>query len=79
MLWGDPVFDYGELVRFGINDPDEGFYELEGTVEVVDSHGIFGDDTRAYYDIMVDPDPRYGGKGCFYKHIPEEAIERVAE
>ena len=74
MALGNPDFGYGEIVNFKINHFELGEVELSGTIEIIDAYGVFEDDSRAYYDILVKPDPHYGEDGCLYKHIPEDDV-----
>ena len=73
MAYGAPEFDYGDVVVFTIEHDGEEI-ELEGTVEIIDAYGTFFDPDHASYDILVVPDPFYGGDGCLYKHISEERV-----
>lgn len=38
----------------------------KGVVAIVDKYGIFGDNSKPYYDIFCD--------GVLYKHVPSTAI-----
>ena len=73
---GKPLYTYDDVVTFPIKR-DEKSEEvwLTGTIGVVDANGYFFDNSQPFYDIMVKPDPLYGEKGCFYKHIPEDTIK----
>ena len=74
MPLGNPTYDYDDIVKFGLQAEDGTEEEMTGTVAIIDAHGIFGDNSQVYYDIMVKPDPHYGEGGCLYKHIPEERV-----
>ena len=68
---GKPIYKIDDKVSFEIEREGEKV-RIEGTVAIVDGYGIFGDNTKAYYDVMGDEPNR-----IFFKHIPEEMLERV--
>lgn len=60
---GNPKFDYGDVVKFNINDE-----EKCGVVAIIDRYGTFFDDSDACYDILNEDE------NILYKHINEKFI-----
>lgn len=68
---GNPLYKIDDRVAFEIDNEDEKI-RITGTVAIVDGYGIFGNNSKAYYDVMGDEPNR-----IFFKHIPEEMLERI--
>ena len=73
MPLGSPIYDYEDKVAFSITGDDGVEHIVEGVVSIIDSYGIFGDNSQVYYDIMVEENPLHGYP-CLYKHIPESHV-----
>lgn len=67
-MLGIPKFNYGEKVKFTIDD-----VEKIGIIYIIDRYGTFEDDSDVSYDIMVEDD------NCLYKHIREDKVHKYVE
>ena len=76
-----PDYKEGDVVRFKLlyKHPSDDEYQdliLEGTVEIVDAYGTFGQNEEPSYDILIQ-DPRVcDGSLTLVKHIRESSLLR---
>lgn len=59
---GEPKYKRGQFVRFEFDGEI-----MEGTIEIIDTHGTWADTSDVSYDIL-------GINDCLYKHIREDYI-----
>lgn len=74
MPLGQPLYDIGDEVSFSVKIDSEHDSETEfiGKVAIVDPFGIFGDNSKCYYDVYVEE--AFDGEPCLFKHLPEETV-----
>lgn len=65
---GHPKYNWGDLVLFQV---DNNVYS--GQIVVVDTNGLFGDNSDVFYDIFYY-DAEKIHDIAIYKHIPESCI-----
>ena len=68
---GNPKFKLGTKVKFTFNKE-----EYVGNIYIIDSFGVFEDNTDVYYDIMVEEFSE-NDKPCLYKHIREDKVNKI--
>lgn len=67
---GKPKYNYGDKVEFEVDDK-----LFVGEISIIDSYGIFGDDSEVYYDILSTRN----SKPCLYKHVIETLVKGLIE
>lgn len=70
-MLGFPKYKRGDIVRFSFGDDVK-----RGTIEIIDAHGTFEDNSDVSYDIMGI----FEGELTLFKHINEQfVIEKIGE